>query len=167
LVSSSGDKKLVLNINKMLAVSDDLAVCVLNRVLRLLAMLGPTVLVEASADYEPLFVGTYFSGDVVAPFCRTPSDLAIYAPSLGCMLSVRLLESLVLAMSVLTLHLVVTFVHATIDLLSQTTAMAKQASLSTLAIASKTTLIVVFTFEAPLLWRWIHATLLGTTACLW
>ena len=75
-----------LNVDKVLTVPDDLAVCVLDRVLHMSvrlcdAAVGTLNVVyrrDATTSTSSMYSWvTYFSTDTVTPFCRAASDLAV------------------------------------------------------------------------------------------
>lgn len=143
----------------MLTVPDDLAVRILNRVLQLLVEFD----IEDSWIFSWLrcYHNTYLSTDVVTPFRRATSYLAVSTTTLSAMLSMRLI--FVMTMPILTFHLMVAFVDAVVQLLSEASAVA-EASLAALAFTSEATLTVVVIFELPLLRRRVCTTLLCATA---
>jgi hypothetical protein len=144
LITGGGDEELVLDVDEVLTVSDDLAVGVLNRVLK-----------ELSVGLLYIEYVTYLSSDqVVAPFGRAACDLAIHATTLGAVFRVRLLLAIVL------LAILIKFALHLLAKMSAST-MSEQSTLA-LFFTTKSALTLFFTFESTLL----HWSLLSSAACL-
>jgi hypothetical protein len=148
LIASSSDEELVFDVDEVLAVSDDLTVGILDR-----------MLTNSSVGLFPVDRVTYLGSDqVVAPFGRATSNLAIHTTLLGAMFRVGLLLAILRSM-----FLAVLFEPA-LHLLAKvsTSTVSEQPSLA-LLLTTKAAFAFLFAFKSALL----HGSLLSSTASFW